>query len=261
SLGALLPSVDKTAGPRDLPSLAPAQRAALHRLLAALHGIASSVRIDEVLDGVQFELAGIGGAAIDHLRIGIGGDSADGLLRAWFDLGVDGLSIPHLPQDLAGLVPTEIAFRPVVTGVPVDALNRLLLEATEPDAGTPGHLDDAIAALFTRGGLTVTIDALRFAIGSADFTGAGSVLLRSPTEHEGQARIAVTGFDALTRQASGNPKLKMALPALLLARGLAKEDGDKLVWMIAADRSGTLTVNGTDVSALAGAAERPRRAP
>jgi hypothetical protein len=33
---------------------------------------------------------------------------------------------------------------------------------------------------------------------------------------------------------------------LILARALAKPDGDRLVWAIATDRSGKTTVNGVD---------------
>ena len=198
------------------------------------------------------EIAGLGGAAVDTMRLGMGGEAAGGLVRGWLDLGLDGLSVPGLPPETAALVPRRVTFRPTVSGVPSEALNGLLAAATEPGADAPGRLDPEIAALFAQGSLAVGIDALAFAIGPAEFSGAGSVLLLSPAEREGQARITATGFDALTEQARGDPALTMALPVLVLARGLAKAEGDRLVWSIATDRAGKLTVNGVDLSALMG---------
>lgn len=243
---------NETAGRVGLPELTPAGLAALHRLVAVLPGIATALRIDETLGGVQFEIAGIGGAAIDRVRLGFGGEAPAGMLRAWFDVGIEGLSIHGLAAEQAALVPRMVSFRPSLSGVPVKALNRLLAVLTEPDGSSSARLDPEIAALFAQGSLTVGIEALAVAIGPAEFTGAGSLLLLSPTEREGQARIAATSFDALVEQARTNPRLAATLPLLILARRLAKPDGDRLVWTIAADRSGRTTVNGVALPGLPG---------
>jgi len=256
SLSAALPAPTRTRNGTGthlgLPDLPPQGLVALHRLVAALPGIATSFRIDETLEGVQFEIAGIGGAAIDRVRLGFGGKAPAGLLRAWFDLGLQGLSARGLPEAQAALVPRMVSFRPSVSGVPVEALNRLLAAMTEPGHPPPARLAPEVAALFAQGSLTVGIEALDVAIGPAEFTGAGSVLLLSPTEREGQARIAATGFDALVEQMRGDPRSGAALPLLILARGLAKADGDRLVWTIAVDRSGKTTVNGIGFPGFAG---------
>jgi len=49
--------------------------------------------------------------------------------------------------------------------------------------------------------------------------------------------------------------LKQAAPILLMARGLARPDGDKLVWDLAISDSQAL-VNGVDVMALQPPAEQ-----
>ena len=239
-----------------LPDLPPPGLAALHRLVAALPGIATAFRIDETLEDVQFEIAGIGGAVVDRVRLGFGGEAPGGLLRAWFNLGLRGLSIHGLPQAQAALVPRMVSFRPSVTGVPVEALIRLLAAMTEPGHPPAARLEPQVEALFAQGGLTVGIEALDVAIGPAEFTGAGSMLLLSPTEREGQARIAATGFDALVEQMRGDPTSGAALPMLILARGLAKPEDGRLIWTIAIDRSGKITVNGIGFPGFAGAAGR-----
>jgi len=257
SLGASLPAPTRTQSGTGnhvgLPDLPPQGLAALHRLVAALPGIATAFRIDETLEGAQFEIAGIGGAAVDRVRLGFGGEAPAGLLRAWFDLGLQGLSVRGLPDAQAALVPRMVSFRPSVSGVPVQALNRLLAALTKPGHPSVTRLDPEVAALFAQGSLTVGIEALDVAIGPAEFTGAGSVLLLSPTEREGQARIAATGFDALVEQMRGDPRSGAALPLLILARGLAKADGDRLVWTIVVNRSGKITVNGIGFPGFAGA--------
>ena len=59
------------------------------------------------------------------------------------------------------------------------------------------------------------------------------------------------GFDELTAQARTNPDLQQALPVLIMLRGLAKPDGERLVWDIVSDGP-TVTVNGIDLSQLGG---------
>lgn len=256
SLSAALPASTRapsgTGNHVGLPDLPPQGLAALNRLVAVLPGIATALRIDETLEGVQFEIAGIGDAAIDRVRLGFGGEAPAGLLPAWFDLGLEGLSIRGLPNMPAALAPRMASFRPSVSGIPVPALHRLLAALTEPGGSRPGRLNPDVAALFAEGSLTVGIEALDVAIGPAEFTGAGSLLLLSPTEREGQARIAATGFDALVEQMRADPRLVAALPVLILARGLARVDGDRLVWTIAIDRSGRIAVNGVGLPGLAG---------
>ncbi len=115
--------------------------------------------------------------------------------------------------------------------------------------------------MFAQGSVTVGLEALSFMIGPAQFQGAGSLLMISQTETEGQARLTASGFDALMDAVRGNPDLQQALPVLVLARGLARTDGDRLVWDLASTRAGDITLNGVDVSALMGAANHGRNPP
>ena len=265
SLNAALPapglSRSGTEGGLGNPGWSPAALTALHRLVEALPGIATALRIDETLQGLQVEIAGLGGATVDQVRFGIGGEAPAGMLRVWCDLGVEGLSLRNVPAAQAALAPRKISFRPSVSGIPVAALTRLLTRLTEPGSPDPARLEPQVQALFAQGSLTVGIEALTVDIGPAEFTGAGSVLLLSPTEREGQARIVATGFDALIDQARADPRVSAALPMLILARGLAKPDGDRLVWAIATDRSGKATVNGVDFAGMIGALGRSGQQP
>ncbi len=220
---------------------------ALARLVHASRGLAGSFRMSESLEGLQLELAGIGRASAERTRLGLGARAEDGLLRAWLDIGMDGLSLGALPPGVSSLVPRRISLRPAVSGVPVDALEGVLSGGTGQDQA------QSLEALFARGGLTISIDDLSFAIGPAAFSGAGSLLLLSPGEQEGQARITATGFEDLVQQAQNDPALADAAPVLTFVNGLAKHDGGQSIWTVNATKDGHVLVNGVDVFSLGGA--------
>lgn len=254
------PPMAPSGRPPTLDQLPPATRAALQTLVEGLRGLAATAHVQETVQGLKVEVAGLGAASAAAVRIGLGGEAPSGLLRVWFDIGVDGLALRGVPPEAARLVPRRITFRPSIAGVPTDALAKLALAATRP--GTDPHrLDPEIAALFAQGSVTVGLEALAFSVGPAQFQGAGSLLLLSPTETEGQARLTATSFDALIDMVRGTPDLQQALPVLILARGLARADSDRLVWDIASSRSGDITLNGVDVSALMGAMNHGRNQP
>ncbi len=66
------------------------------------------------------------------------------------------------------------------------------------------------------------------------------------------ARIEASGLDRLIDRVKADPTLSQALPFLILARGLAKPDGQGLAWDITFDESRKVVVNGTDLSRIAG---------
>jgi hypothetical protein len=79
--------------------------------------------------------------------------------------------------------------------------------------------------------------------------GTGRITITSPGAWHGEAHLAATGFDELATQARANPDLQQALPALIMLRGLAKPDGERLVWDIVSNGP-SLKVNGLDLSQL-----------
>ncbi len=260
ALAAAWPPMAPSGRPPTVDQLPPATRAALRTLVEGLRGLAATAHAQETIEGLKVEIAGLGAASASVVRIGFGGEAPTALLRVWFDIGVDGLALHGVPPDAAKLVPRQITFRPSIAGVPTDALTKLAVAATRP--GTePNRLDPEIAALFAQGSVTLGLEALAFTIGPAQFQGAGSLQMISETEMEGQARLTATGFDALMDVVRGNPDMQQALPVLVLARGLARTDGDRLVWDLASTRTGGITLNGVDVSALMGAANHGHKQP
>lgn len=244
---ALIGATPDKAAKTELP---PAARAQIRLMLAAVQNMLTSVSMEESLDGVQVEVAGVGGGTIKHVKLGFGGEAPDGMLHAWLDFGLEGLDSPTIPPSIAAYLPHHFEIKPSFSGVQTADLQKLAQDATEDDKGKSSYGPD-LAAIFSHGGANVNLETLSFDLGPAKIEGTGRFTALSPDKWHGQAHLTAAGFDELTTQAHDNPDLQQALPVLIMLRGLAKPDGDHLVWDIVSDGP-KLTVNGMDMSALTG---------
>ena len=251
-IGAMPNPPEKKDGKTVLPPLAKAQ---LRLMIAAMQDMVSSVSMQESLDDMQVEIAGVGGATIKHVQFGFGGEAPKGDLHTWLDIGFDGVDSPTMPPKLAAYLPRHFEIKPTLSGVPTAALHKLAMDAAEDDTAKHPVAPD-LAAIFANGGADIGLEVLSFDLGPAQVEGTGQVTMVSPTTWHGEAHLSATGFDDLATQARENPDLQQALPVLIMMRGLAKPDGDKLVWDIVSDGP-KLTVNGIDMSALAGGKSKP----
>jgi hypothetical protein len=251
---ALPPDVMEKHGNDALP--APA-RAQLRAVIAALPDMLTGVRLEETIDGLQVELAGMGGLALKRILLGFGSEAPDGMLHAWFQIGLDGLDTPTLPPKVVAYLPHHIELRPSISGIRTADLTKLGLDATD-ETGGDDRLAADVAAIFAQGGVNLGVETLSFDLGPAKIAGVGKLVALSPESWRGDARLTATGLDELTAQARTDPDLQQALPVLIMLRGLAKPDGDRLVWDIASEGS-AVTVNGIDLSQLG--AEKPKAKP
>jgi hypothetical protein len=230
----------------------PERNAKLRALVVALHGLFTSVKFDETIDRMQIAVAGQGDAMIDRLHLGFDSATPDGTLATSLQVGVDGLALPALSPTAASLAPKHVQLGVSLAGLSADALNNLALAALAPGANA-NTLAPQIDALFADPGKTgaprIGIDTLGFDLGPAQIEGHGSVVAISQSDVRGTARIAITGFDALTDRIGEDPQLQQALPFLILARGLARNEGNALIWDIVFTPTG-LTVNGVDPRSL-----------
>ncbi|MEO9191988.1 MAG: hypothetical protein ABI224_18565 [Acetobacteraceae bacterium] len=236
--------------PHDPKQLPPMDREAVRALLVALNDLAVSGQIVETADDLS--LRGLDQeVTLAHAAIGLGVEAPGGMLRASIKLAMDGFGAPQLPQQYAGFVPRRIALEPMISGIHTTDLNALLMAATEPEA-KPQAMAPAIAKIFADGGVTVGLENVRIETAETTLSGATEVRLSGPQSWQGVARVRASGFDALMDRIKADPTLSQALPFLVLARGLAKPDGDGLAWDIAFDETKKVVVNGTDLSRIAG---------
>ncbi len=254
-VGALPPDIATKSDKLDLP--APV-RAQLRLMVESLQDMLTSVRLQETVDGLQVEIAGMGGLSIRHLLLGFGGEAPGERLHAWVELGVDELASPSLPPKVATYLPHHVEFKPSLSGIPTADLHKLAMDATEAGADSSTLAPD-IAAIVSHSGAELGMEALAFDLGPAKVAGTGRVTITSPGNWHGEAHLTATGFDELATQARANPDLQQALPALIMLRGLAKPDGERLVWDIVSDGP-SVKVNGLDLSQLGGG-DKPKGKP
>jgi hypothetical protein len=231
-------------------------------LVEALQDILVAVDFADTFDGVQVEVAGLGGASIKRFSLGLGGAAPDGRLHTWIDVSLDDLASPSLPPTLAALLPRHVQIKPSLSGVLTTDLHKLMLDAIAENTGRDQLAPD-IEAIFSHGGVDVGVESLGFDLGPAKVAGIGHVAVLSPGTWHGEAHLVATGFDELSARAQANPDLARVLPVLIMLRGLAKPEGDHLVWDVVSDGP-RLTVNGLELSELGGGKPRtkpPRRGP
>ncbi|HET7882276.1 MAG TPA: hypothetical protein VFL55_15425 [Acetobacteraceae bacterium] len=234
----------------DKTDLPPAARTQLRLLVDSLQDLLTAVSIEETVDGLQAEIAGVGGFSLKRFLLGFGGEAPDGRLHAWLHIGLDELATPSLPPRVATLLPHRVELKPSLSGVLTSDLQKLAVDATE-DGANASSLEPDITAIFAHGGVKLALDTLAFDIGPAKVEGSGQVTALSPDTWHGEAHVTATGLDDLASLARTNPDLKEALPALIMLRGLGKPDGKKLVWDIVSDGP-SVQVNGLDLSQLGG---------
>lgn len=235
--------------PGTRPSVDPAL---MRTLVQSMQDFASEFTLDETADGVAVRYGAFSGAA-GQVRIGMGAKSDSGLLQARMDLGLDGLLLPDLNLGpMAELVPTRIALRPVLTGIPTQELLQLLAAAGSSGSG---RAPPELAALLRRGTVGAGLESFALDVGGASFAGMGRVTITSPETMAGQAQVTATNFDALLQRANAIPDLAGVLPVFVFAKGIARTVEDRLVWDITYLGSKVL-VNGTDLSAMMGDRKR-----
>jgi hypothetical protein len=115
-------------------------------------------------------------------------------------------------------------------------------------------------AMLSHGGANANLEILSFDMGPAKVEGTGHFTATSPSQWHGDAHVTATGFDDLMKQAHDDPDVAQALPVMIMLRGMAKPVGNQLVWDVVSDGP-KLTVNGMDMSALTGGADKPKAKP
>lgn len=228
---------------------APPNPEAVRMLVQALQGFASGATINEVLDGFIIEGQGFG-FATKQLRLGLDTKVDGAFMNAVMDVGLDGLALPGMGLDaFAGLLPSRVILRPVVSHVPTKELLALLQAAGENPNSKPPPAQ--VAALFSQGGLKAGMEHFALDMGGASFAGRADIDLPSPNAASGTAQVTATNMDALLAKVQANPALAQAIPMIVFAKGIGRTEGGKLVWDMQFDSS-KLLVNGVDLLKMGG---------
>lgn len=195
----------------------------------------------------------MGAVGIDEITFlaDINGAVADGKFRE--GLSISGLTLPAglVPGWAAPVLPKKVSLDVQVTDFdPAAALMSAIGLLDLPDPGNPGAEFDAQfqTALLPKGTVTITLNPGALSGDGYELTYKGSMVagpnMPLPT---GAATLTLTGADKLQAAINAAPDdmKAQAMMGFGMAQGMAKVEGDKLVWEIDASKPGSLSVNGT----------------
>lgn len=225
-----------------------AGRAGLRQVIAALKGIMGGMTLDETIEGIEVEVMGQQGSA-GKLAILLGGGAPSDKFKAFIEIGLDALKIPALPPQYADFMPRSIAVRPSVGNIDVKAMTALAEQAAADNADNAA-LEAKLKDLLTKGGTELGVDRLVIDLGFARLHASGSATMVDEDKFKGAGEISMTGFDALMDRAQKIPEGGMAIPVMALLKGLAKTEGDRLVWRLTVSEDQKVLVNGMDITKL-----------
>jgi hypothetical protein len=235
------------------PGLSAEQRRDLGAVAAAADGLLNRLEVDETMEEVHFSVGTATGNAagtIGSLRLAVTGDSAQDRLNTRLGITLDGIAVPAMAVQAGGLIPHHVDLKTVLAGVPVERLKALLREAAQ-DHTDPALLQAQARSLLGDPQARVGIETLAFDAGPLSVTGSAKLLPRPNGQLGGEIHIAARGVDALLAQVQSQPKLQQAMPLIFMAKGMARAQGDSLVWDIVLG-DGAPTINGTPFGQPAG---------
>ncbi len=229
---------------------------AMRTLLQAMADFASGMTLDETIDKLAVSYGDFGGTA-NQARFGFSAKTEQGILQARLDLGMEGLALPDLPLgDMAVLIPSKVALRPVVSGVAMADLMRIANNSGEGKSPAPAD----IAALFSKGGISTGLESFSIDMAGSSFTGMGKLLFTSPEQFSGTAQVTATNLDLLQQQVATMPALANVVPVFIFAKGIGRTVENRMVWDITY-RDGRLLVNSQDLTAMTGGTPPPPARP
>ncbi len=227
----------------------PAIREQLHTLIADLAGGATSISVRSSERGMVIHGAGPVQGTIAHFGFGMRLGERNGSVALALRFVVDKPSFPALPAGiLARFLPSRVVLKPRFAGIDAAALRRTLDAAV--DNPEPNAFPGLVMAVLDAHPATVAIDELAIDTGPARISGHGTLTVHGPGDAQGTATLRATGIDVAMKELSADPQGQQALGMLIFLKGLAKPEGDALVWHLVFDGQ-KLLVNGNDVSALA----------
>ena len=234
-------------------ALSPATKKQARALVAALSNLFSGIEMEQSIEGMQIEAAGMRGS-IGKFAIGFGAGAPEGNIDLHMSFTLEGLDSPAIPKGAArDLLPRMLSFRPYVSGLPRASVISLLNQAIDNDGKDTKALERRLLAMLRKTPLTVGVDNITVDMGHAKLTGDMWVDVSSTEDFTGEATFTIKGFERLIRMASTTPELKDAIPVLTMLKGLGEKEGDETTWSIRYEK-GVLTVNDADMSSLMGGA-------
>lgn len=184
---------------------------------------------------------------------------ADGRLREAFTL--TGFKTPPelVPAWASGLVPDNFKIDVNVTGFNLAAPAQMIIDKLDLSKDPPlpeGFENELIPALLPAGAVTIGLGASEILAKIYHLTAEGSMTAGPIDMPAGQAMVKFKGLDETMAAVQAAPPefgMQQMAPVFLLVKGLGKQESDGyLSFKIESTPQGSVLVNGTDITKMAG---------
>ncbi|MDP1700670.1 MAG: hypothetical protein Q8L53_06905 [Aestuariivirga sp.] len=191
-------------------------------------------------------------------NIGMNGIVVEGAVHEGFT--VEGLTLPYgfVPPWATDLVPDKLALDFKISDFNLaDPVGMLLdmIDLNEAKPTTPEENMKLLTALLPKGAVQISMGPSKVTSKVYDVDFEGSMTAGPVGVPLGAATIRAKGLDDVMKalQAAPPEMVGQAIPAVIAAKGMAKTEADgSLSWKIENTISGTVLVNGIDISKMGG---------
>jgi hypothetical protein len=198
------------------------------------------------------------GLAAATVNLGMSGLVQNGSLQETFSF--EGLSLPPglIPPFATDLVPQKLTVDFKLSDFNLADSAKMFVEQVDfaSKADLPAELSAKLmAALLPSGAVTIATSGTSALAKAYDLKIDGSMKAGPAARPSGAATVSLKGFDEVVKALQAAPPqmgLQQAMGSLVVAKGMAKQDGDRLNWTIESTPAGGVLVNGIDVMKMGG---------
>ena len=181
-----------------------------------------------------------------------------GALREKFT--VSGLQMPDgvVPPWAASLVPQNFTLDFSVADFNLAAPAKMLIDSFDLSKQPPVPKEmeqQLLQALLPKRSVTIGLGPSEIIASIFDLKAEGSMTAGPMAMPAGQATVKLKGIDQIMTALQAAPPemgMQQMAPMVIVAKGMAKTDGDYLTWKIESTPQGSVTINGVDPTTMGG---------
>ena len=227
----------------------------LNALMPVFASMSATANIDDLSVNTM-----LGKFAIKQLGmlIDLNGVVENGSLREKVTL--NGFKAPDgvVPPWAASLVPENLTIDFTVADFNLAAPAKMLIDSFDLSKQPPVPKEmeqQLLQALLPKGSVTIGLGPSEIIASIFDLKAEGSMTAGPMAMPAGQATVKLKGIDQIMTALQAAPPemgMQQAAPMVIVAKGMAKTDGDYLTWKIESTPQGSVTINGLDPTKMGG---------
>jgi hypothetical protein len=231
----------------------------LKKLLADALPVFDNIKGNITYQNVNVETPmGPVGLASANVLVDMNGFVANGQLSETFTL--EGLTLPPglVPPFATDLVPQKLIVDFKIADFNLADATRIFLEQVDfaSKADLPPELSaKLLTAILPSGAVTISTSGTSVLSKIYDLKADGLMKAGPAGKPSGSAVVKLKGFDEIVKALQSAPAdlgLQQSIGGLVVAKGLAKPEGDLLSWTVESTPDGGVLINGVDLSKMGG---------